>query len=218
MTPHVLVSQAAGDHPNYLNALLNAGARVTGEYCPAYESRYDALVLTGGGDVDPAIYGERSRGSRDIDRKRDLAELELISAFMNAGKPVLGICRGHQVLNVAMGGSLIQHIRSAVAHAWEDGNDQIHPVRNAPGSLFERLYGAKCVVNSAHHQAVSRLGTGLTALQWSEDGLVEGMIHTKRPALGVQWHPERMCFWKRRSDTVDAAPLFGHFLNLCREV
>jgi putative glutamine amidotransferase len=218
MMPHVLVSQAPGEHPNYVSALLNAGARVSEGYCPAYESKYDALVLSGGGDVDPAFYGERNKGSRDIDRKRDLAEMELISVFLSAGKPVFGICRGHQVLNVSLGGSLIQHIGTADMHARKNGEDQIHSVSNAPGSLFARLYGSRCAVNSAHHQAIDRLGAGLIDLQWSEDGLIEGMIHSKYPVLGVQWHPERMCFWKRRPDTVDAAPLFAYFLNLCREV
>jgi putative glutamine amidotransferase len=201
-----------------LNALLNAGARVTEGYCPVYNRRHDALVLTGGGDVDPGFYGERNKGAKDIDRKRDLAEMELITAFLAAGKPILAICRGHQVLNVALGGSLIQHVKSVDAHAWKDGKDQIHAVSNASGSLFSRLYGSRCVVNSAHHQAVARLGTGLIDLQWSEDGLVEGMVHTKLPVISVQWHPERMCYWKRRPDTVDAAPLYAYFLNLCRGV
>ena len=89
-------------------------------------------------------------------------------------------------------------------------------MRSREGALLHRLYGPVFPVNSAHHQAVDRLGAGLEAIAWAESGFPEGLVHTEKPVLGVQFHPERMSFDKKRGDTVDGAPVFRYFMDLCR--
>ena len=163
----------------------------------------------------------RHLGSKDIDLDRDRAELALVKAFAGAGKPILGICRGHQVLNVAFGGTLIQDLgpvgnlfhRPSPGCHW----DKIHPIRTLPGSILDTLYGPTLVTNSSHHQAVDRLGDGFTATAWSESGVVEAMEHASLPILAVQFHPERMSYALRRPDANDGAKLFEWFLARCRE-
>ena len=130
---------------------------------------------------------------------------------------VLGICRGHQLINVALGGTLIQDLppEQKVFHGGAEG-DLIHPIRTEPGTLLAGLYGPRFLGNSFHHQAVDRPGEGLRPIAWAESGLVEALDCPGRPLLGVQFHPERMAFGCRRPDTVDGAPLFSWFLDLCR--
>lgn len=149
----------------------------------------DALLLAGGGDVDPATYGVAPHpATRDLDRLRDDAEIELALAAVEAGVPVLGVCRGLQVLNVAYGGTLAQHIGTGHLLPHEK-----HRVRTAPGSITRRLVGEHAEVTSLHHQAVAHLGHGLRATAWADDGVVEAVELPGRDgvaALGVQWHPE----------------------------
>ena len=133
---------------NYENALALVGA-------PLAETpeNADVLLLPGGGDMHPRFYGQALNGSEDLDEARDARELTLIDNFLCAGKPVIGICRGLQVLNVYFGGTLRQHIKG---HSQIDGVDRLHAINTAPGLLRE-LYGTRCTVNSAHHQAIWRL-------------------------------------------------------------
>lgn len=171
--------------------------------------------------MDPSFFGQPNLGSKDIDLDRDRAELALVKAFAGVGKPILGICRGHQVLNVAFGGTLIQDLgpvgnlfhRPSPGCHW----DKIHPIRTLPGSILDALYGPTLVTNSSHHQAVDRLGDGFTATAWSESGVVEAMEHASLPILAVQFHPERMSYALRRPDANDGAKLFEWFLARCRE-
>ena len=156
----------------------------------------DGLLLTGGGDVDPTRYGELPGPEVfGTDPGRDAFEVALVLAAARAGVPVLGICRGCQVMNVALGGSLIQHVPAVTGrdHYRKDLSlVTVHGVRVAPGSLLAGVVGATNFdVNSLHHQAVDRLGNGLQAVAWSDDGVVEA-VETAAPArlLGVQWHPE----------------------------
>ena len=94
---------------------------------------------------------------------------------------------------VALGGTLVQHLPTAAAHAWEETTgDKCHMVRAAPGSFLAGLYGERFAVNSAHHQAADRLGSGLRAVQWAEDGVVEALCHRRLPVWAVQWHPEEL--------------------------
>ncbi len=167
--------------------------------------------------MDSALFGEENRGSDPPDRARDAAELALFWAFFQAGKPILGICRGMQVINVALGGGLIQDLPPEVLpfHG-RAGHDLVHPVRTAEGSVLRRLYGPTFPVNSTHHQAVGRLGDGLRAAAWAEGGFPEALFHVSRPVLGVQFHPERMAFALRREDTADGAYIFHYFLELCK--
>jgi putative glutamine amidotransferase len=143
----------------------------------------DGLLLSGGADIDPAIYGaERHRKTVNTRPERDRAEIALALRALELEKPVLGICRGMQLLNVALGGTLIQHLP-----------DADHDVRLAPGSLAARAAGETLhATKSHHHQGVAELGEGLEATGWSVlDDLVEAIeVPSARWALGVQWHPE----------------------------
>lgn len=197
--------------------LKECGAEGAAIYCPSYGEQYDGLLLAGGEDIDPRYYQEINWASQGIDLKRDECEMALLQAFLRAEKPVLGICRGCQVINVAFGGALIQDLgaNGCLVHSRGQGEDRVHKTQAKPGLLAARLYGELFAVNSAHHQAVGRLGRGLCANQWSADGVVEGFEHESLPVYGVQWHPERMCFAKSRKDTVDGAVLLRWFVRQC---
>lgn len=219
MAVKILLSSSRNGAENYENALKSLGAECATQYCPQVDTGYDGLLLCGGADVDPARFGQENRGSRDIDLDRDRAEFDLIEAYLKAGKPILGICRGHQIMNIALGGTLIQDILAPVGlfHTHDDAleKDKIHAVRAEPGSWFEETWGSHFTVNTSHHQAVDRPGEGFAPLLWSESGIVEGMIHKSLPILCVQFHPERMCCEKSRPDTVDGLQVFEKFLAMC---
>jgi putative glutamine amidotransferase len=153
----------------------------------ALAARVDALVLTGGTDVDPALYGEEPHPSVRVDRVRDDRELALLAAALERGLPVLAICRGLQLLNVHLGGTLHQHL---AAHPV--GGDGVHEVRFAADSTLRGIYGPRCPVNSLHHQAVAAPGAGLACVGHAPDGVVEAVELTGRPVVGVQWHPEQL--------------------------
>ena len=163
-------------------------------------SRLDGLVLSGGGDIDPAVYGaarDPATGAASTDR--DTAELQLCQRALADGVPVLAICRGLQVVNVAFGGTLHQHLPDFVGHdghSPDPGGYGTHKVSIAPGSRLEGLLGrAETAVPTHHHQAIDRLGTGLAAVAWAGDGVIEAAepAGTGGPAsllAAVQWHPE----------------------------
>ncbi|MBP1736438.1 MAG: Glutamine amidotransferase, class [Oscillospiraceae bacterium] len=218
MKPRILVSVGENSRFNYERAVEAAGGEPISRYCPTLDAGYDGLLLCGGGDIDPSFFGQENLGSNAIDRKRDLAELALVEAFCGGGRPVLGICRGHQVMNVALGGTLIQALNSTVVsfHQQEHG-DILHILRCEPGSLLHQLYDLPLFpVNSNHHQALDLLGGGLYPIQWSESGIVEAIVHSSLPLLGVQWHPERMTGDLQRTDTVEGGRIFDWFIKLCR--
>ena len=179
----VYLRETAPAYDRYRCALAAAGASAMSGGDPRC---CDALLLPGGGDLDPALYGQPNQGSHPPDRGRDQEEMALLEMFIQAGKPVLGICRGMQALNVYFGGTLQQDLPG---HGQKNGKDIIHGVDTAPSFLYNRRWTQ---VNSAHHQAVDRLGRGLRAIQWAEDGTVEGIVHEQLPVLGVQYHPERL--------------------------
>lgn len=191
-TPKVQLSGEMGGLERYIRAVERAGGVPVPGICPQPDPSCDALVLCGGGDLDPALFGQENRGSHPPDQERDRSELVLAEAYLTWEKPVLGICRGMQVLNVFLGGTLIQDLQPAwrVSHQGEE--DVYHLIQCRSGSLLERLLGPCPVVNSAHHQAVDRLGRGLTASAWAREGFVEGFEHNSLPVLGVQFHPERL--------------------------
>lgn len=219
MRPKILLSTGGGDASNYLNAVRAAGGVGTARYLPLPDLSYNGLLLTGGDDMDPSLFGQEDRGSRGIDRERDRAELALLDAFCGAGKPVFAICRGHQAVNVWLGGSLIQDLGPGlVPFHQKQGGDQIHLIRAERGTLLHRLYGPVFPVNSRHHQGLGRLGRGLRATAWSEDGVAEAVEHETLPLICVQFHPERMTGPLARADTVDGGALFQVFLALCRQL
>lgn len=152
-------------------------------------ARLDGLVIAGGPDVDPVHYdAERSPRTGPPAPERDAWELALIRAALAAGTPLLGICRGMQLLNVALGGTLVQHIDGHVKDVGVFGRHEVTPVA---GSRYGVLAPEPCAVPTYHHQAVERLGEGLTVSAHASDGTVEA-IELPGPAwvLGVQWHPE----------------------------
>lgn len=170
---------------NYRRAAEAAGGRLCFGGDPA---DCDFLLLPGGGDLEPWRYGQENTASRGLEPERDAAELALLDLFMTLGKPVFGVCRGMQTLNVFFGGTLLQDIPG---HGQVLGRDRLHEVRTAAGPLAA-LCGEDLTVNSAHHQALDRLGAGLEVVQWAPDGVVEAVCHRSLPVWGVQWHPERL--------------------------
>lgn len=202
---------------NYCAAVREAGGEPKADYCPRPDLTCAGLLLCGGGDIDSSLYGQESRGSQAPDRARDRAELELFRAFFEAGRPIFGVCRGMQLINVALGGDMVQDLPAGqrALHTWAEG-DLVHGVRARPGGLLCGLYGPAFSVNSAHHQAAGRPGRGLRTAAQSEDGVPEAVDLPGYPLLGVQFHPERMAFGRRRPDTVDGGELFFRFLRACR--
>ena len=202
---------------NYLDALSRSGAfgEAGREFFP---SEYDGLLLPGGCDVNPSRYGKERIPEETVDDDLDSLQFDILSRFLKAGKPVLGICRGCQLLNVAFGGTLIQHLPGAEHHmSLPSREDNIHPAHIREDSFLYPVYGPDCIVNSSHHQGVDLPGTGLNIVMRSEDGIVEAIEHDSLPVWGVQWHPERMCFLHKRCDTADGSGVFRFFLEQCRE-
>lgn len=189
-----------------------------------YAKHLDALVLQGGADVSPQSFAEpATRPEWPGDRVRDMYELELLHEFIESGKPVLGVCRGCQLINVAFGGTLYQDIATdvpmAAIHVNDDYDRLSHAIDFPQTSSFIEMFGGRQQgrVNSIHHQAVERLGRDLTIEATSaEDGIVEAIRYRKAPfVVGVQWHPE---FHRNGvDDLLDSAPLLDHFLRAARE-
>jgi putative glutamine amidotransferase len=155
----------------------------------------DAIVFSGGADVAPSAYGADPHPETDTPQEqRDAGELALLKAALERDMPTLAICRGFQLLNVARGGDLVQHLPERVGH--EDhrqvpGTFSEHPVEVKEGSKLASIVGATPDVTSHHHQSVGRVGDGLVETAWATDGTVEGVEDpSRRFALGVQWHPE----------------------------
>jgi putative glutamine amidotransferase len=189
---------------NYCAAVVRAGGLPIllphePDQVAAYLDKIDGLVVTGGAfDVDPALFGATSRHAAVTTKdRRTQFELAITRAALAADKPVLGICGGQQLLNVALGGTLIQHIPDEVpgALAHEQPNPRTEPghsVAVAPGTLLHRITGAaELAVNSAHHQSVKDVAPGMVVDAVAADGVIEGIEDPRhRFCLGVQWHPE----------------------------
>ncbi len=162
-------------------------------------SRVDGLVLTGGGDVAPARYGAaQAAQTGEVDGRRDDVEIELVRQARLRELPVLAICRGIELLNVALGGTLVQDLPTATppcpGHmALGSWNSDAHAVRIEPGTMLHRLLGPSVVVNSLHHQAVDRPAPGLRVAARAPDGVIEAVEDpAARFVLGLQWHPEML--------------------------
>jgi putative glutamine amidotransferase len=192
----------------YVTALENAGLiplivppLSSADAAEAVLDSVAGLVLTGGEDVDPARYGEkRHEKVRSVNAARDATETALIEEAQARGTPVLAICRGIQILNVALGGTLVQDISSEcetnIAHDDEGArNSRSHEVSVEPGSLIAKAIGTEhLTVNSFHHQSVKRVADGMRVTARSPDGIIEGIESTDEDwwVMAVQWHPEEM--------------------------
>ena len=206
---------------NYWRRLREAGLEVFDHSTPGLTlAGAHALMLTGGIDVDPGLYGEAPHAEVDqTNRARDEFELGLLRDALDRDLPVLAICRGHQLLNVALGGTLLQHIESG-AHEDVDLVSAHHDATLVPGTKLHAIYGTERIhVNSRHHQAVipEGLAKGLTVSATTEDRLLEGVeseAHTW--VVGVQWHPERPDTHLPGFDA-DARRLFEAFAAAVRE-
>ncbi|MFB5190843.1 gamma-glutamyl-gamma-aminobutyrate hydrolase family protein [Alicyclobacillus fastidiosus] len=183
--------------------------------------RLDGLLLTGGEDVDPATYGQEPRyGLGDVVAERDRLEISLVQMMRAQGKPILGICRGMQVLNVALGGTLYQDIprewKGKTQHSQKASRNHLsHRVKLERASRLATCFGGKTSirVNSFHHQAVKDIAKPLRAVAWDAEGLVEGIESKEGPfALAVQWHPENL--WR---DDETVLGLFRALVDACRD-
>ena len=212
----------------YLDAILTAGGlpmllptSLPINALPELVNRFDGFVLSGGGDVDPALYsGHLDTTIHSIDPERDAFELALIPLVLAADKPLLAICRGVQVLNVALGGSLYEDIASALPaaqrHDWYPNYPRdylAHTVEVEPGSRLARILGTrKLRTNSLHHQAIRQPAPALEVVAHAEDGVIEAVeLPEKRFAIGVQWHPECL------PEEPAMQRLFSEFVKVARE-
>lgn len=217
--------------PSYLKAIAGAGGApviipldLEDKVLKAILERLDGLVLPGGPDVSPALYGEEPHKELGhVDEELDRTELALARWTVNADRPLLAICRGIQVLNVALGGTLYQDIAAQLPNALEHhrfgsrgypSNDRAHTVTVAPDSRLAAVLGAvEVITNSRHHQAIKTPAPALRVVAHTSDGLIEGVeIPAARFAVGVQWHPENL---------VDENPhmhrLFETFIEAARD-
>ncbi len=216
LKPKILLS-ANKNKEVYAAAICHSGGIADARYCPELTSAYDGLVLCGGNDITPIYYGEEINGAVEIDEARDRAEIALAKAFIAQKKPILGICRGSQILNVVFGGSLYQDIEEASIHkSVEKMYDLMHEAKAEKGSVFYQLYGEEFIVNSVHHQAVKTLGEGLK-VTLTAGKIIEGFEHTKLPIIGIQSHPEQMCYERKKEIGIDGAKLFEYFVGLCKK-
>jgi putative glutamine amidotransferase len=222
MTPRIGITRCSRID-DYLESVTRAGGapivlEPTDDPATALDG-IDGLVLTGGPDVDPARYGEAPHPATEIDAPRDRFELPLAQSALDRDLPLLAICRGVQILNVAAGGTLIQDIPSAVparlTHDIAAPKDaSAHDVRVAAGTQLAETLGATvradglCTVNSRHHQAIARVAPSFVVTAAAEDGVIEAIERPDaRFCIGVQWHPEN--FWR----TGEFAPLFAAFIR-----
>ena len=198
---------------NYLDALAQLGAR--GETGRCFDpSEYDGLLLPGGVDVNPSRYGKERIPQETVDDDLDALQFETLEKFLAAGIPVFGICRGHQLLNVAFGGSLIQHLPCAEKHmSLPTREDNVHRTLIEQGSFMHRIYGAECTVNSSHHQGIERPGKGLKAVMHSEDGVIEAW-----PLAGMRPGPVEAeaadAYYAMPTGDDDTAPVCGDFIEV----
>lgn len=212
----------------YIHALANAGAlpvlvplTLPEDDLERLRTRLDAILFTGGGDLDPALYGGQMHPSvHEIDPDRDRTEMHLARQVVETGQPFLGICRGLQVVNVALGGTLYADIQAefpgALKHdVWEDGaaTRAVHPVRIEEGTALAGILGQPMVsVNSLHHQGIRELAPALTPAAYAPDGLIEAFeLEGHRFGLAVQWHPERL------SGVYGMPGLFEAFVSAARD-
>ena len=214
----------------YLRAIRNAGGipmifpmEVTEDDLRDLVTLTDGVLFTGGDDIHPFLYGEETDAKcGNVSQPRDSMEMALVPLVMEFGKPIFGICRGIQILNTAMGGTLYQDIPSQFKSELSIAHRQpfaykvpSHTVDITPGTLLSRILGeehASIAVNSMHHQAIKDVAPGLEVCGYAPDKMIEAVFAPDYPfLLGVQWHPEHLT-----TSQPDAAKLFAAFVDACR--
>ena len=214
----------------YLRAIRNAGGipmifpmEVTEDDLRDLVTLTDGVLFTGGDDIHPFLYGEETDAKcGNVSQPRDSMEMALVPLVMEFGKPIFGICRGIQILNTAMGGTLYQDIPSQFKSELSIAHRQpfaykvpSHTVDITPGTLLSRILGeehASIAVNSMHHQAIKDVAPGLEVCGYAPDKMIEAVYAPHYPfLLGVQWHPEHLT-----TSQPDAAKLFAAFVDACR--
>lgn len=178
----------------------------------------DGLVLSGGPDIEPELFGEKVYNDTvHCDTPRTTYEYKLLEAFLAAGKPIFGICRGEQLISVYLGGDMYQDLarQKGIYHL---SAELRHEVVAEKGSFIDKLFGQEFSVNSTHHQAVRKLGKGLKAAAFSKaDGIIEAYEHESLPIIATQWHPERLTNELLDDRTPDMAPIFEYFINMVKK-
>lgn len=205
----VLISCLTHDARHYCRALKGTGINPVVSDQIEDENLYDGLLLPGGGDISPLFYHKKNHGSKNICIAEDIIQILLFHRFLEQKKPILGICKGMQLINVALGGNLIQDLPTQNLHAY-DTADRYHTTKALPGSRLHTLYGNSCITNSAHHQAINKLGDHLRITQYAHDGVAEAIEHDILPIIGVQWHPERI----NVPHYADGSRIFSYFGSL----
>lgn len=233
MRPVIGITLGDGDRPGFhairedyvrcveqANAVPVVLAAGLPDHAPTLLDRIDGLVLSGGADLDPELYAQAPHPKlRRVDRRRDDFELALVRLALERDLPTLAICRGQQVLNVALGGTLVQDIPSTIKGAMQHDapgrrSRRSHPVEMLAGSRLREILGHDTVsVNSFHHQSVDRVGAGLVVSgRCPQDDVIEALeMPERRFVLAVQWHPES--FWSKASSF---QPLFDAHAAACR--
>lgn len=210
----ILIAGYESQTKNYIAAIEGLGAHaLVALTLDADEiAEYDGLILPGGGDINPIFFHQGNYGSKNIDTALDVLQFQMLQQFIAAGKSVVGICKGMQLINVHFGGTIMQHCFYAAFHEYIT-QDQIHSVTAVPHSFLAKLYGETFTVNSAHHQCIGRLAPSLSAASYSCDNIIEAVVHDSLPVYGLQWHPERMCMAHKRDDTVDGSKVLAYCFN-----
>ena len=204
----------------YAAAVSNAGGIVVipGERnAEDYADFCDGLLLTGGPDIEPEVYGEtKFNDTVKCDPIRTAFEIPLAKAFIARSKPIFTICRGFQLINCVLGGTLYQDIVEQLGYVHYHANILRHNITAEEGSIMHGLFGREFKVNSYHHQAIKDLGAGLRVTARSIEGIIEAYEHENLPIFGVQFHPERLTGTWYDGKTQDFAPLFDHFINMAK--
>ncbi len=211
------VETTANEYDDYGKALAELGAEGFLSLDPSALAAADGLLLPGSSqDMNPKLWGEKDICSNDINDELDRIQWNLLELAMKQGKPVLGICRGMQFINVYFGGTLIQELPCAAEHK-ERNPEQYHPLMHLPGSCMAELFGETSEVNTRHHQGVGLIGDSLEAVSlWNdgEDCVVEALWQKDCRMLGVQWHPEGMYLHGDENQRRDGEKLLRWWLEL----
>ena len=208
----LFAQRKTGNIQKYLDALNAVGVQYEVSLDCSLAEEYDRLILPGGADIDPKYFGEKNNGSEGIDKELDEGQFALLDCFVKARKPVFGVCRGCQIINVYLGGTLFQNLPTAQTHKAVNGEDSYHLVNSEKNSVMRKLYGDSFYVNSTHHQGCRKIGKGLIPTLIAEDGVVEALEHTELPVLAVQWHPERTGFAFQKEGIADGEKIYRYFL------